>query len=156
MTWSYSITTLAATPKDQVRLLIGDTLTTDPQMQDEEIAYYLTQRSSVYGAAAECCRTLQARFSRSVDQKGGDTETKYSQLAKAYGIKAIEFEQKAAAAGAGKPYAGGISIADKQAQEQNTDRVAPQFQIGMDENLTLPAVGEAGSETLDETSGTAK
>jgi hypothetical protein len=29
MTWSYSVTDLATSAKDQVRLLIGDTLTTE-------------------------------------------------------------------------------------------------------------------------------
>lgn len=135
MTWSYSASDLATSAKDQVRLLIGDTYTGDQQMQDEEIAFYLTQRSSAYGAAAECCRTLQARFSRSVDISAGDTKTMYSQMAKAYGIKAAEFEAKAASTGAGIPYAGGISVTDKLAQQSDGDRVPPQFNIGMEDNL---------------------
>jgi hypothetical protein len=53
MTWTYTITDLSTSQKDQVRLLIGDTVQTDHQLQDEEIAYLLTQRSSVYGAAAD-------------------------------------------------------------------------------------------------------
>ncbi|MBV9984512.1 hypothetical protein [Bradyrhizobium sp.] len=137
---------LATSQKDQVRLLIGDTLSSDPQMQDEEINYLLTQRSSVYGAAAECCRSLQAKFSRSVDQATGNTKTSFSQMAKAYGVKAGEFEDKAAMAGAGLPYAGGISIADKLQQEQNADRVSPQFQIGMEDNLLpIPPAGNLSS-----------
>lgn len=145
MTWTYTPATLATTPKDIVRLLIGDTLSSDPQMQDEEILYYLTQRASPYGAAAECCRTLQARFSRSVDFASGDTSAKYSQMAKAYAIKAAEFEAKAAMAGAGAPYAGGISVTDKQNQQCDQDRVQPQFQVGMDDDW-LP-VGPASNET---------
>jgi hypothetical protein len=143
MTWSYTIADLATSPKDQVRLLIGDTLSTDPQMQDEEIDYFITQRSSMYGAAAECCRSLQAKFSRSVDQTAGSSKTLYSQMAKAYGVKAAEFEDKAAQAGAGLPYAGGISVTDKLNQQADGDRVQPQFQIGMEDNL-LP-VGPAGN-----------
>jgi hypothetical protein len=142
MTWTYSVDDLASSAKDQVRLLVGDTLTTDQQLQDEEILYLLTTRSSVYGAAAECCRSLQAKFSRSVDQSAGGTRTMYSQLAKAYGVKAAEFEQKAATSGGNLPYAGGISIADKTAQEQDSDRVSPQFQIGMqDDFLPVPPAG---------------
>jgi hypothetical protein len=145
MTWSYSLTDLANTPKDQIRLLIGDTVSTDQQMQDEEILYHLTQRSTVWGAAAECCRTLQARYSRSVDQTAAGTSISYSQMAKAYGIKAAEFEAKAAAGGAGLPYAGGISVADKINQEQNSDRVEPQFQIGMDDDFY--PIGPGGNES---------
>lgn len=146
MTWSYNIENLATAPKDQVRLLIGDTLTTDQQLQDEEINYLLTTRGSLYGTAAECCRSLQAKFSRSVDQAAGASKTMYSQLAKAYGVKAAEFESKAAMSGAGLPYSGGISVTDKLAQERNTDRVSPQFQVGMDDNEFLP-VGPAGNES---------
>jgi hypothetical protein len=145
VTWTYNVAQLATSPKDQVRLLIGDTLNTDQQMQDEEITYHLSQRSSSWGAAAECCRTLQARFSRSVDQTVGTNKAMYSQLSKAYGVKAAEFEAKAAAGGAGVPYAGGISVADKIAQEQNQDRVQPQFQIGMDDDFY--PVGPAGNES---------
>lgn len=142
MTWSYDIDALGTSPKDQVRLLIGDTLQSEPQLQDEEIAYLITQRSSVYGAAAECCRSLQAKFSRSVDQTTGTDKTMFSQMAKAYGIKAAEFEDKAAMAGAGLPYAGGISVADKLQQQQDRDRVEPQFQIGMEDNLLpVPPAG---------------
>lgn len=150
MVWTYNQATLATVQKDQVRLLIGDTLYTDPQMQDEEIFYFLAQRSSTYGAAAECCRTLQARFSRSVDRTAGTNKVMYSQMAKAYSAKAEEFEAKAAATGAGLPYAGGISIADKLQQETDGDRAPPQFQIGMDDDF-LP-VGPAGNED-EETSG---
>lgn len=146
MAWTYSVADLATSPKDQVRLLIGDTLTTDQQLQDEEIDYVLTTRGSLYGAAAECCRSLQAKFSRSVDQSAGGSKTMFSQLAKAYGIKAAEFEGKAAMSGAGLPYAGGISVADKRNQQQNPDRVTPQFQVGMDDNDFMP-VGPAGNET---------
>jgi hypothetical protein len=146
MSWSYDPTDLATSPKDQVRLLMGDTLSTDPQLLDEEINYFISSRGSLYGAAAECCRSLQAKFSRSVDQAAGASKVSYSQLAKAYGIKAAEFESKAAASGAGMPYAGGISVTDKIQQEQNSDRVSPQFQVGMDDNYILP-IGPAGNES---------
>lgn len=152
MTWTYNAGGLAAAAKDQVRLLIGDTLLADQQLQDEEIIYLLTTRSSIYGTAAECCRTLQARFSRSVDQSAGTNKSMFSQLAKAYGVKAVEFEAKAAASGAALPYAGGISNADKIAQQLDTDRVQPQFQVGMDENLIVPAVGNTGGESAEDIS----
>lgn len=145
MAWSYDATTLATTPKDQVRLLIGDTVSTDQQMQDEEITFLLSRRSSIYGAAAECCRSLQAKFSRSVDQSAGDTRAMYSQMAKAYAVKVREFESKAAAGGSGLPYAGGISESDKGGREDDDDRVSPQFQLGMMDNF-LP-VAPSGNES---------
>ena len=151
MTWTYTTSDLATSTKDQVRLLIGDTVSTDPQLQDEEISYFISMRSSPVGAAAECCRTLSAQYSRSVDSAAGGTKEAYSQMAKAYALRAAQFEAQAAAGGAGLPYAGGISVADKSSQEENSDRVSPQFSIGMDDNL-LP-VPPAGNETSSDLSG---
>src|SRR5580704_17664492 len=110
--WNYFPTKLATIPLQQVRLLIGDTVATDPQMFDEEIAFFLTQRSSVWGAAAECCMTLATKFGRSVDQAVGTAKISFSQMSKAYTQKAILFNARAAAMGSGMPYAGALSIAD--------------------------------------------
>jgi hypothetical protein len=148
MSWSYFPSLLASSSKDAVRLLIGDVLSTDQQMQDEEINYILTRRSTVYGAAADCCRSLAAKFSRSVDQQAGTSKIAYSQLAKSYTMKAIEYEQKATLAGAGTPYMGGISVSDKTSQDQNTDRPPTQFNLGMTDNL-IPEASQA-NETMQD------
>ena len=147
MAWTYDPNLISTIPLYQVRLLVGDTLSTDQQLMDEEINFQLTQRASIYGAAAECCRSLASKFSRSVDSASGSNKRAYSQMAKAYTTMAIQYDVKAALEGAGIPYAGGISISDKLNQEMNNDRVPPQFNIGMDENL-LP-IGPAGNETED-------
>ena len=67
MTWSYNTATIASTPKDQVRRLIGDVVSASQKIADEEILFALTLRSSIYGAAAECCRFIAAQFSEKVD-----------------------------------------------------------------------------------------
>lgn len=148
MTWSYNPSLLGKNPKDAVRLLIGDVVSTDPQMQDEEIAYFAGARGTLYGAAAECCRALSAKFSRSVDQQGGTSKVFYSQMAKAYSLKAVEFEVKSSLMGAGMPYAGGISLSDKQIQDMNTDRVFPSFTKGMMDDHE--PVSSGGVETQEE------
>jgi len=148
MTWTYSVSDLATSQKDQVRLAIGDTLSTDPQLQDEEIAFYVSKRGTIEGAAAECCRTLATQYARSVDTAAGDTKDAFSQMSKAYALKATAFEQLAALGGSGTSYAGGISVADKQRQEQDSDRVPPQFNIGMEDDR-LP-VDSAGNELADQ------
>lgn len=43
MSWTYDPTILQDSPKDQIRLLIGDTLESDPLLQDEEIQFYIGQ-----------------------------------------------------------------------------------------------------------------
>lgn len=147
MTWSYSTADLATSPKDQVRLQIGDTLSADPQLQDEEIAQFIAGRSTLAGACADACRSLASKFSRSVDQgAAGPSYVKFSQMAAAYLKQAVMFDQIAARSGSGLPYAGGISVSDKETQESNTDRVAPQFNIGMDDNQVIPE-GAGANET---------
>jgi hypothetical protein len=148
MTWTYNVTQLAVSPLYQVRLSIGDTLAADPQMQDEEIVQFIAGRTTLAGAAADCCRALSSKFSRSVTLKGGGTTANYSDLSKAYMRMAINFDQMAAKTGGALPYAGGISVTDKQAVENDADRVEPQFNIGLDDNLVAP-IGSSANQTLD-------
>jgi hypothetical protein len=150
MTWSYSPATIATTPKDQIRRLIGDVIQTEQQIADEEILFALTQRSSIYGAAADCCTYIAAQFSRKTDTivaagGGGNLKQNYSQQARSYMAMAARFETLSVARGGAVPYAGGVSVSDKQNNENDTDRVAPQFNIGMMDDL-LP-VGPVGNET---------
>lgn len=149
MSWTYSPG--AATSLNQVRLLIGDTLSSDQQLQDDEINALIGGRSSLLGAAADCCRSLAAKYSRSVTQKSVAQSLNLSDLAKQYNAMALQFEAQAAKFGSGMPYAGGISATDKLLQEQNSDRVSPQFTLGMDDDL-LP-VPPVGTETEDDAAG---
>jgi hypothetical protein len=146
MGWSYNLSQIGTSPLYQVRAMIGDTLPSDPQLDDEEIAFFISKRSTPYGAAELCCLHLATKFSRSVDSASGGTRKMWSQLQKQYSAMAAQFRMQAASAGGAMPYAGGISEADKLQQEQNGDRVPPQFVIGMEDNITLPT-GEVGNET---------
>jgi hypothetical protein len=143
--WSYSGDPTTSN-KDAIRFLIGDTIYSDPQLQDPEINFAYTTRGNIWGAAAMLCRALAAQLSRQADVVDQNLRNAYSQRARAYMIRASDYEVQAAIRSGAMPYAGGISIADKQQQEQDTDRVAPQFQLGMDDNF-LP-VGPAGNESL--------
>ena len=147
MTWTYSVSDLATSAKDQLRLAIGDTLTSDQQLQDEEILQFIAGRSTLAGACADACRALATKFSRSVTQKAAGASANFSDMAKAYQRMAAQFEQQAALGGSALPYAGGMSIADKQSQEQNDDRVPPSFSIGMDDNvLPVPSAGPSPAQ----------
>lgn len=146
MTWTYSPFDLSTSSKDQVRIAIGDILSTDPQLQDEEIASFIAGRTSISGACADCCRAIASRMSRSVTMKTTSAGANWSDLSKAYLRMAIQFDQQAISSGSAMPYAGGISIVDKMNQESNTDRVQPQFNLDMDDNRLMP-FGPAGGET---------
>jgi hypothetical protein len=151
MAWTYSVSQLAATPLYQVRYLVGDTKITDQQVQDEEIAFALLQRPSIYAAAAMVCRSLSAQLSREADTVDKDLRTTLSARATAYARRATEYETKASVRGGSMPYAGGISIADKIMNEQDPDRVQPQFTQSMDDNYlpVAPAPNEGTPQPLD-------
>jgi hypothetical protein len=154
MTWLYDINNLNSTTpsqaqsRDQTRFLIGDTDPGDQQLQDEEIYFTIASRSSVYGAAAMCCRNLATKFSRLADSAQGPLHTSLSQKARNYRMMAGQYENEAMSRGALPGYAGGISISDKAQAEMDTDRVPPQFNIGMTDNF-LP-IAPAGNELPDE------
>jgi hypothetical protein len=135
VTWTYN----AADPsslKDQVRLLIGDTIETPTSMQllqDEEILVLLDQADqNVLAAAAAAARALAARFARYVDEVTGDLQRKYSQRYKQFN----ELSDKLAADANDPlgmnpvPFAGGVSIADIQSRDEDTDRYPDIFKIG--------------------------
>lgn len=145
--WTYDAQSITSSQLYQVRRLIGDVNKDAQQLFDEEINWFLTQRSSVYGAAADACRAISAQYSQKVDVTSpGEIRTAYSNQATAYARRAKELDEVARGRGAGiSPFAGGISVTDKVNRQQDTDRVQPAFNIGMTDNL-IP-VGPAGNET---------
>lgn len=155
MSWTYDPTQLASSQMMQVRFLVGDTIAADQQVQDDEILFALSQRPNIYGAASVVCETLASKLSRQADVVDKDLRTTLSQRAKAYSARAIEYDSKAKIRGGGLPYAGGLSIADKIQNEQNPDRVQPQFNLSMDDNyLPVAPVPNEGtpSPTTEESS----
>lgn len=136
MTWTYGGapgTTSAATRRDAVRLLVGDTDTTDQQTSDEEIAFALSQGSDdVYIAGAVICRALSGKFARLVDTSVESVSSSYSQRATQYAELAVRLTQdskRLGSGGLGVPDAGGISIADMISVESDPDRVPGAFRI---------------------------
>jgi len=135
--WTYTGDPTASS-KDAVRVLCGDIDDTDPQVTDEEIAFWLAEEGNSYSAAAAVCEHLAARWAREASRSisvGGGTSTSInlSDRARAYETKAAKLRLRAATS-AGMVYAGGISIADKEDNEANTDRVQPSFRHGMFDN----------------------
>ena len=151
MTWTYnaaSLTTTPATPsvvRDQVRFLIGDTDPASKQLEDEEIAFAISLRASTYGAAANCCRALATKAARRADSAQGPLHTALSQITRNYQSMAARYENQAIVV---PGFAGGISISDKMQREMDSDRVPPNFNIGMTDNF-LP-VPPAGNESEDQ------
>lgn len=77
MSWSYSGDPNTS-DLDRVRFTIGDTIESEPLLQDEEINY-LIGVYGVYGAAQYACVSLMSRFSREVDYTIGPESVKAGQ-----------------------------------------------------------------------------
>ena len=153
MAWTYEAANLATSSLYQVRYLVGDIIDVEHLVDDEEINFALTQRPSIYGAAAMVCRSLAAKFSRKVDTVDKDLRTTYSSQAIAYAKMAVNYETQASVRSGGLPYAGGISVADKITNEQDPDRVPPSFTIDMDDNyLPVAPIGPEGTPSPSDSS----
>lgn len=129
---------------DTVRFLLGDTDSNDQLLGDGEVLGLLTQNtSSVYQAAIEGARALSAKFSRQSDKTVGDLHIIASQRSKAYDALIKSLQAQAIRHDAPIAYAGGISISDKEIDQDNDDLVSPSFTKGMmDDPGTAPSFAE--------------
>ncbi|MGE0289035.1 MAG: hypothetical protein AB7I42_23080 [Bradyrhizobium sp.] len=137
-TWIYTGDP-AASSKDWVRWRVGDVRADDQLTSDEEITAALSDASSNKNlAAAMVCERIAADFSREADftindGSGASRTNALGQRAASYLRLATTLRE--AAAGSSTffvaPYAGGISIDDKTSREEDEDRTAPAFTVGM-------------------------
>lgn len=131
--WTYSGNP-GYSAKDAVRFLIQDTNEADQLLLDGEIEYLLsTYNDAPMNAAIQACEVITAKFSRMADEKVGAVAIQFSQKAKAYRTMADTLRARLARNDCG-PFAGGISRSQKQATDQNTDRVRPDFRKRMMED----------------------
>jgi hypothetical protein len=118
----------------QVRFLVQDTKYTRQLLQDDEIYWMITQEANVFMAAAACCDSLVA-------SAGNIKSKKISEFFISYDIvfyTKLAGMLRARGAGHQVPYAGGISISDKEAQQANSDWVSPTIGIGLDNHPNAP------------------
>lgn len=123
----------------EVRFLVGDV--TEPYMlTDAQVQFALDQASdATYAAAAACARALAARFTRDVDERFEEIWSDSSQKSIAFERLARRLEADAKKRGGlGTPSAGGISKADMEAAESDTDRVKPFFRRNLFVNPPAP------------------
>ena len=142
MSWTYGGDP-AANARDAIRFLIGDTDTTDQLLTDEEIAWVNTESSgtstgttALYDAAYRCCLTIASKLAREADKQIGDLSVSMSQRAKAYREQAASLKELSGREGGVPiPYAGGITISDKEIDEENSDLFRSWFSSGQFENV---------------------
>lgn len=135
MAWSYDPNDLDKSTEsgrlNVVRLLVGDTSTSEQQVQDEEITFALGETNdSVYYAAAWVANSIASSYARQVDSEIDSTlVAKFSQLHKHYRTlsdnltrDAIRFDGAALGLSAG-----GISVSEVEFVRQFSNRVKPKF-----------------------------
>lgn len=132
MAWTYTGDP-GSSAKDEIRFILGDIDSTDPQLSDEEINYMLSQNSDVINRTVlGLFDVLLLRYGRIVSESVGSVSIQYNQRYQAWIDMRKLFLQKTNMDGI--PYAGGISQGDKATQAGNSDRVTPAFGRRMMEN----------------------
>lgn len=119
MAWTYDITTTLG----KVRFLVGDTDTNDQLLSDAEVNFCLAENGNQYMAASLACEAIAMKVGQRLTVKGSvaiDQDQQYqhwmtqAKKLRARGSRVV-------------PFAGGISVADKEAREADEDRVKPSF-----------------------------
>lgn len=155
-TWSYDPTLMESATvgtytgstvgiRNQIRFVIQDVRSERPLIVDAEIDWMQTQEENAFMAAAACCETLIARAgnvrSKRVGPLGVDYDVEfYAGLAARLRARGMTYQL---------PYAGGISIADKLAQQDDADWVPARFFRGMFDNsrASQPTTGATPNQT---------
>ncbi len=136
--WSYSGNP-ASSPLDEVRFLIGDTVAgVTPTLSNEEIDYNIALVYGSVGAApasgnflpaAYCADFLQTKFAAFADSKGvGPLHLAFANRAQRFAMVARNLRNRATFAGVAV-YAGGQTWSDKNADDQDRDRVQPAVKV---------------------------
>lgn len=132
MTFTYASSGLSSSTLYQVRFLIGDTDSNDGQLQDEEINFLISNEGSVQAAAIAAAESILAELARFVDKTVGPFSESLSQRIAQYEKLIASLRRKQVVSAS--PYAGGISISNKNTRIADADRVRPAFGVGMMNN----------------------
>src|SRR5882724_9195103 len=104
MGWTYGANPGGST-LDAVRLMIGDTDTTDQLLQDSEVTYFINQSASLPYAAWKACYAIASKFARQGSKAVGQLRLDLSNVAKQY--RDMGDDWKAQALSGATVYAGG-------------------------------------------------
>lgn len=127
MTWTYT-NKPSTSARDEVRFLVGDTDNDDQLATDEEIAYAISTEANSLFAASRISHAIGAMFSRDSDKEVGDLRLSLSQRSKQYKNLSDDLKERGKVSGGTTGvYAGGLSIAEKITDIQDTDLTQPKF-----------------------------
>lgn len=129
MVWTYTDSPATST-SDELRFYIGDTDANDQQLTDAEVAFLLASYGGAKNGAIAACTMLAAKYARMVDRTIGALSISASQKSKAYQSLAKTLQSQFSLSAI--PFAGGISISDKENRDSDTDKTPPFFWRDMD------------------------
>ena len=115
---------------DRVRVLCGDPPGNTQVVDDSTITFFLGEyNGNYYRAAADAAAAIAAYYAGQVDVRVGILSSSNSQKTQQFAELATSLRRRAEerAQSAGVPFAGGISVAGKQANQDNDDLVVPAF-----------------------------
>lgn len=130
MTFTYDISALTV-ELNTIRFYIGDTDSTDPLLEDEEIAYIQANYSTLLIRVAECCRMICSKVARKVDYRLSLLSEKASAIYDRYKALAERFEAQTSLS---YPWAGSIIESLKEDAEDDTSLVHPKIKKGIHDN----------------------
>ena len=97
-------------------------------LSDSLLTRIIEEETTLYGSAARAANILQRHFSLEADKKLGYISIQYSKRAELWKEIAEEMETKSGLYGA-TPYAGGISVSDRETIEDDPDYPEPFFDL---------------------------
>ena len=123
----------AAQRQDAVMVYVGDTIVSAQLLTDPMYAFFLLQSGDgLLAAAINAANSIAANFARQAQTSHGPSSVNPTKRADHFFQLADRLEDELGLLATAD--AGGISIADKEATEADTDRVRPAFSVGMDDN----------------------
>lgn len=129
---SFNYTDPSASPVCEVRFVVGDTVEKKHFLEDEEIAFLLKRNAGNVGITAiRACEAICARLSRMRDETVGSVSLSLSQMYANYQNTLSMLRSQYQEQGGIVPYAGGISLSDKQLQRSDRDWNRPHFENDM-------------------------
>ena len=115
-----------STSKDKVRLYLGDTDTTAPKFQDEEINAILNVYPNPIKTALVLAESLVAKFASYHSERVGDVSVDYGSLADNYRNLVVTLKNRLSSE-CGNISIGGLSQAEKDSFAEDDDLVKAKF-----------------------------
>ena len=120
----------AGSNRDLLRTLLKDTSSGSAKFSDEALDWFLANSANVWYAAAEAADGLAAHLvSGGGSKQVGDLRIDYA--GGAAGWRSAAQRWRIRGNRDAKPFAGGVTVSDKDTEKADTNRAAPAFSVGM-------------------------